>query len=307
MQTGEVFISIIVSTYNRPKWLKKCLQSIISQSRDFSLSGMEIIVVDNAACKHVKRIIHDFNLDVCYNKIHCIANDYNRGPGGARNAGLKLASGSFFAFIDDDCVLSSGFFKKCVDFLLSNQKCGAISGGFEPPWGKYVAMSSYMLEFSSWLFCARSSESANLPAHSIVYRRDAVDGLRFDEMPDTGYEDALFNMRVLSKGYKLFFSSALKIIHLKWLEKYKLKDFFACQRRFAKGFVRGGYKAHNQKGTFLYNNSFFLFFCPRLLLVAFRCLKSIKLSIYFVYCFPLLFAGEFYRAYCINRYKRSYV
>lgn len=87
--------SIIVPVYNVKKYLKRCLDSILSQSfRDY-----EVIVVDDGSV--------DGSDELCdwyaerYSRIHVI-HQSNMGLSGARNTGLDHAVGEWIIFIDSD-------------------------------------------------------------------------------------------------------------------------------------------------------------------------------------------------------------
>lgn len=88
-------ITIIIPVYNVEKYLKKCVNSISQQT----YTNLEIILVDDgstdksgALCDIIAK--GDKRIRVCHKK--------NGGLSDARNAGMKLASGEYIAFIDSD-------------------------------------------------------------------------------------------------------------------------------------------------------------------------------------------------------------
>ncbi len=87
-------VSVIIPTHNRPKLLKRAIQSVLSQTfQDF-----EIIVVDDGDIS-AEEIIKNFNQP---QKIIYTKNKRKRGGSGARNTGIILARGKYIAFLDDD-------------------------------------------------------------------------------------------------------------------------------------------------------------------------------------------------------------
>ncbi len=85
-----IMISVIISTYNRPKLLKRAIKSVLNQSfKDF-----EIIVVDDHSDKKA-----NFNNP----KIKYFYLDENHGSDSyPKNFGISKAKGNYIAFLDDD-------------------------------------------------------------------------------------------------------------------------------------------------------------------------------------------------------------
>lgn len=87
-------ISVIVTTYNRPKLLKETLDSILNQTYvDF-----ELIVVDNNSNYDFFKLIKSFN----DNRIIAYQNENNGIIAVNRNFGIRKATGKYIAFCDDD-------------------------------------------------------------------------------------------------------------------------------------------------------------------------------------------------------------
>ncbi len=87
------FFSVIIPTYNRAKFLKIALNSVLTQT----FPNYELIVVDDGSTDATKQIIKkikDKRLKYFYQN--------NKGPAGARNLGLKKAQGQFICFLDSD-------------------------------------------------------------------------------------------------------------------------------------------------------------------------------------------------------------
>jgi len=88
-------VSVIITTYNRPKLLPRAIESVISQS----FTDFECIIVDDCSSKkETKDIIESFDDE----RLSYIRHIKNRGLSAARNTGLELASGEYVAFLDDD-------------------------------------------------------------------------------------------------------------------------------------------------------------------------------------------------------------
>lgn len=87
-------VSVIIPTHNRSGCLKLAIASVLNQTyQDF-----EIIVVDDASNDNTVEIVETFNEE----RIKYIRHEKCKGPAGARNTGVKNASGKYVAFLDDD-------------------------------------------------------------------------------------------------------------------------------------------------------------------------------------------------------------
>jgi pyruvyl transferase EpsI len=89
-------ISVIVPVYNVEKYVKFCIDSILTQSfQDF-----EIILVDDASPDNSVELCRKFYSD--NHKVRFIRHEKNLGLGPARNTGIKNARGKYVCFVDSD-------------------------------------------------------------------------------------------------------------------------------------------------------------------------------------------------------------
>ena len=88
-------ISIIVPVYNGEKYIKKCLESLITQT----LEDIEIICVNDGSTDSTLSILEKYsNSD---NRIKVISTE-NKGQGHARNIALSKSNGDYISFVDAD-------------------------------------------------------------------------------------------------------------------------------------------------------------------------------------------------------------
>lgn len=93
LEIKETMLSIIVPVYNVEKYIKQCIESLVSQT----LKDMEIIVVNDETKDNSIEIVKEFH----DNRIK-IVNKKNGGLSSARNAGIEIARGKYIAFVDSD-------------------------------------------------------------------------------------------------------------------------------------------------------------------------------------------------------------
>ncbi len=98
-----MFFSIILPVYNVEKYLKECVNSILSQT----FKDYEIILVDDGAKDNSPAICDEFAAaDERVKVIH----KPNGGQSTARNAGLEKATGEYVIYLDSDDFITDNTF-----------------------------------------------------------------------------------------------------------------------------------------------------------------------------------------------------
>lgn len=88
-------VSAVVTTHNRPKLLRRALDSVAAQT----YSNLELIVVDDASEPDVQAIVEQYAKAL---PVQYIRNEASLGACRARNKGFEAAAGTFIAGLDDD-------------------------------------------------------------------------------------------------------------------------------------------------------------------------------------------------------------
>ncbi|MCR5639215.1 MAG: glycosyltransferase family 2 protein [Lachnospiraceae bacterium] len=108
-------VSVVIPTYDRPVFLKRCLESIIGQSYD----NIEIIVVDDNNPETEARLETE-KVMAAYkdnSKIKYIQHEKNKNGSAARNTGWRNSSGEYITFVDDDDKIAETKLEKQVKCL----------------------------------------------------------------------------------------------------------------------------------------------------------------------------------------------
>jgi len=85
--------SVIIPTYNRQKFLRKAVATVLSQT----VEDWELIIVDDGSTDATAAMVSGYE-DA---RIRFVVQE-NRGPAAARNHGLRLATAPWVAFLDSD-------------------------------------------------------------------------------------------------------------------------------------------------------------------------------------------------------------
>lgn len=235
-------ISIIVPVYNSELYLKKCLDSIISQTYE----NIEIICIDDNSSDDSLKILQEYEKKDHRIKVMQKANE---GVSLARNAGLDVAQGDYILFVDSDdwidictCeVALKKITKECADLVMwsylrereteSSQKqifdCDIV---FE---GKNVQETLHrrMIGIVDHELARPENADALCTVWGKLYCRSIISAnrVRFYDIRKIGtYEDGLFNLEYLKYVQKAIY----------------LNQYFYHYRRTNVNSITGAYNAN---------------------------------------------------------------
>lgn len=115
----ERLLSIIVPVYNVEEYLGECIDSILQQTfRDY-----ELILVDDGSTDCSGEICDRYASED--DRIVMVHKE-NGGVSSARNAGLKLAKGEFFTFVDADDFIAQDTYKSNMDIIAQDNSLDII-------------------------------------------------------------------------------------------------------------------------------------------------------------------------------------
>ena len=95
------FISVLVTSYNREKYIGECLESILQTT----YPNIEILVLDDASTDNTVKIARQF--EHADSRIKVIVNEKNLGQFGNRNKAARLANYDYIKFFDSDDIMYS--------------------------------------------------------------------------------------------------------------------------------------------------------------------------------------------------------
>lgn len=121
-------LSVIIPVYNREKYLRKCLDSLVAQT----YKELEIILVDDGSKDLSGQICDEYvekynNFFVCHQE--------NKGVVSARNVGMAMAKGEYVTFVDSDDWVEPDFYEKLVSFLFGEEDVDMVTSGIVYEWG----------------------------------------------------------------------------------------------------------------------------------------------------------------------------
>ncbi len=126
---AQATFSVIIPTYNNASTLARALDSVLAQTHP----AHEIIVVDDGSTDDAREVVAAYGERVIYQY------QQNAGVSAARNAGARMATGNWLAFLDADdtfapdrLALHAGWIERDpdLDFLLGDQDFLQPDGSF---------------------------------------------------------------------------------------------------------------------------------------------------------------------------------
>jgi glycosyltransferase involved in cell wall biosynthesis len=121
----EKLVSVIVCTYNRAKYLEKCLESLHQQT----YKNYEITIVNGPSTDETSKVIEKFP------HLKIIHQEQLDGLSNARNLGIKAAKGDIIGFIDDDAITNPDWIERIINtFETIKPQPICIGGKIEPIW-----------------------------------------------------------------------------------------------------------------------------------------------------------------------------
>ena len=108
-------VSIIIPVYNVAPYIKRCLDSVAAQT----FQDIECILVDDCGTDDSKEIVQQY-IDSYQGPIQFkfIHHEKNLGLSGARNTGIRIATGDWLYFLDSD----DSIIPDCIAILLALQE-----------------------------------------------------------------------------------------------------------------------------------------------------------------------------------------
>ena len=173
-------LSIIIPVFNKSKLINRCLDSIFSQTTQYTY---EVILVDDGSTDDSVELIkaRKENSIILYEQ-------QNAGPSVARNKGVELSHGKYCAYLDADDYWEDGFIEKTVSFLEEHDDCVAVNVAQRhlTVSGEHIAPSCYK-EYSKPLvlddFFTFWAEYMHVCTGSVVIRSEVIKqsgGMRTD-------------------------------------------------------------------------------------------------------------------------------
>ena len=155
-------ISIVIPAYNSELCLQETLESALAQTRP----AHEILVVDDGSTDRTEEIVRSFGNRIRYVK------QQNQGIAGARNTGIREATGDWIAFLDHDDLILPQKLQRQTAAIEANPNLVVVYSAFTYlyPDGKTVRVDAFP---ANQLWPAIRYRTPILPSTAVI-RRSAL-------------------------------------------------------------------------------------------------------------------------------------
>ena len=185
-------VSIIIPCYNAEKTIKRCLESVISQT----YKNIEIVIINDGSIDKTDSIIKKYIND---NRIKYY-NRSNHGIGKTRNFGIKEATGEYITFLDSDDYLPNDAIDNLYKLAQKNKLDLVVSD-------YYVDNKNIKSEKIKSFPITNVKKNPNLifdinlAPWNKLYKKEFIENIKFEE--NLKYEDAPFVIESIIKAKRI--------------------------------------------------------------------------------------------------------
>lgn len=185
-------VSIIIPCYNAEKTIKRCLESVISQT----YKNIEIVIINDGSIDKTDSIIKKYIND---NRIKYY-NRSNHGIGKTRNFGIKEATGEYITFLDSDDYLPNDAIDNLYKLAQKNKLDLVVSD-------YYVDNKNIKSEKIKSFPITNVKKNPNLifdinlAPWNKLYKKELIENIKFEE--NLKYEDAPFVIESIIKAKRI--------------------------------------------------------------------------------------------------------
>ena len=198
----EDLITVIIPVYKVEKYLEKCVKSICYQT----YKNLEIILVDDGSPDNCGKMCDEYAKTDCRIKV---IHKENGGLSDARNAGIKIATGKYIAFVDSDDYVSNDYIEYMYEMLKKENVKISICG-IENVWknGKIEENSNatntyHKLSAKQALENLLYAEGIEISAYGKLYSKELWDDIEFPK--GKVYEDTAIMYKLFEKAKDLVY------------------------------------------------------------------------------------------------------
>jgi glycosyltransferase involved in cell wall biosynthesis len=194
-------VSIVIPTHGRPALLRRCLDALLVQ--EYPRDQLEIVVVEDGGPGESETLVIDLQARHSGTRLRYLAVE-QAGPGAARNAGLRRASGDVIAFTDDDTIPDARWLLEGVRALEAG--ADAVSGR------TIVPLSARPTDAEANV---RGLERATFPTCNVFVGRSWLDRVGgFDPRFRRAYrEDSDLEFGLLDVGARIVRANRAVVVH----------------------------------------------------------------------------------------------
>lgn len=221
----SLLFSVIIPVYNNPEDLAKCMECLAAQT--LSQDEFEVIVIDNGSSNPPESLVSKY-------AFARFTTEPKPGSYAARNTGVGIARGKFYAFTDSDCLPASTWLEAGRDALLRPEKIDVVAGHIrvdaqDPSNPKLAELYDIATRFDQQ---ARIAFDKGVVTANMMTRRDVFNVVGpFDDTLMSG-ADGVWSLRAAELGFNVQYVGEAAVVHP---GRDSVSQILLQTRRFAHG------------------------------------------------------------------------
>jgi GT2 family glycosyltransferase len=223
-------LTIIIPSYNTRVLLRECLESIY---RNTSGLGFEVICIDDNSPDGSADMV-----EACFPQVILVRNEVGKLYAKNNNLGLKMSRARYGCLLNSDTKLVGNVFKSLLEFMDSHPEAAACGPRLLNPDGttqacvrRFAGLGTMILQGLNWhkLFpnghvsrqyyasmfdYSREQQVESVGTTAYILRRKTWEeaGMLDERLPHFQV-DLAYNLMLLRKGYKVFYTPSAEVIH----------------------------------------------------------------------------------------------
>jgi GT2 family glycosyltransferase len=213
-------ISVVVCTYNGGRTIGECLAHL----ERIDYPDYEVIVVNDGSTDGAGTIASRYRCRVI--------STANEGLSNARNTGMRAATGSIVAYIDDDAYPDVHWLRYLALTFLRTDYAGVGGPNLPPPSDGWIADCVAHSPGNPVHVLLSDTEAEHIPGCNMAFRKAALEAIGgFDPQFRTAGDDVDVCWRLTDAGFKLGFSAAAMVWHHR---RGSLRTYWKQQRGYGR-------------------------------------------------------------------------
>ena len=179
-------VSVILPTYNRASSLQIAIDSVLAQT----YADLELIVVDDGSTDETANQIRAIDDP----RLTYVLHAQNKGAAAARNTGMRMASGSYIAFLDSDDTWHPQKLEQQIEFLKNSPiDVGGCVTSYRLVFGNHSLIREIPMKSN---FYRQSLKGCNLsPGSTLMLKKDCLDKIGLQNESLKRFEDWEWQIR----------------------------------------------------------------------------------------------------------------
>jgi glycosyltransferase involved in cell wall biosynthesis len=232
-------LSVVICTLNRASLLRLAIESVLAQ--EVIPDSFELIVVDNGSTDDTHAVVEQLSAE---RKNMRYVFEEKQGLSHARNRGWREARGEYVIYIDDECILPSGYLETALQII--QQHNPDIFGGLIKAFYDYKKPNWVKKEYFSYFLDRNTGvllKDEYVFGGNMGIRRDTLSrlggfninlGMKGNELAFSEEIDLQLRAIECQPGLEIYYDSNLWLYHR--VRKEKLKLEWLLRYHFSKGF-----------------------------------------------------------------------